>query len=105
MPAALPFYRRSLSIPLLQLAAIVSPCVGTMALADEPPLRVIQVQQQQQPARGRPAISGQPFTNLVPLTQLREKYNGFDGGLYGGGSNQPPETHARAARAVAAAIV
>jgi hypothetical protein len=104
MPAALPFYRRSLSIPLLQLAAIVSPCVGTMALADEPPLRVIQVQQQQQPARGRPAISRQPFTNLVPLTQLRE-YKGFDGGLYGGGSNQPPGTHARAARAVAAAIV
>ena len=30
------------------------------------------------------------FTNLVPLTDLTNRYKGEDGGLYGGGRNQPP---------------
>src|SRR6186997_506331 len=29
-------------------------------------------------------------TNLVPLTELKETYQGQDGGLYGGGKNDPP---------------
>ena len=53
---------------------------------------------------GKPAITGQESTNLVPLPQLKEKYKDFDGGLYGGGRNQPPEAHAKAAAAAAASI-
>jgi hypothetical protein len=33
------------------------------------------------------------FTNLVPLTDLTNRYKGEDGGLYGGGGNQPPAAH------------
>jgi hypothetical protein len=33
------------------------------------------------------------FTNLVPLTDLTNRYKGEDGGLYGGGRNQPPAAH------------
>jgi hypothetical protein len=38
-------------------------------------------------------------TGLVPLTELgTAKYKGEDGGLYGGGKNEPPAVHAAAAR-------
>jgi hypothetical protein len=59
------------------------------------------------PMSGKPAITGQESTGLVPLSQLKgdQKYKGFDGGLYGGGSNQPPEAQAKAARNAAAQIV
>ena len=57
----------------------------------------------QGPMAGKPAITGQEY-NLVPLPQLKEKYKDFDGGLYGGGRNQPPEAHAKAAAAAAASI-
>jgi hypothetical protein len=41
-------------------------------------------------------------TNLVPLTELTGTYQGQDGGLYGGGKNDPPpELAARAQKAVA----
>ena len=36
-------------------------------------------------------------TGLVPLTELTGKYQGEDGGLYGGGKNDPPEAHRAAA--------
>jgi hypothetical protein len=40
--------------------------------------------------------------NLVPLTELTGKYQGQDGGLYGGGKNEPsPELAARAKQTVA----
>ncbi len=43
-----------------------------------------------------------PPPNLVPLTELKGEYHGETGGLYGGGKNEPPPSHAtRAARAVA----
>jgi len=43
-----------------------------------------------------------PPQNLVPLTELTGKYQGQDGGLYGGGKNDPsPELAARAKQAVA----
>ena len=67
--------------------------------------RAVVQQRQQQQGGGRPAITGQASTDLVPLTQLKEKYKGFDGGLYGAGLNQPPESHARAAREASSAIV
>jgi hypothetical protein len=59
------------------------------------------------PTSGKPAITGQESTGLVPLSQMKadQKYKGFDGGLYGGGSNQPPEAQAKAARDAAAHII
>jgi hypothetical protein len=36
---------------------------------------------------------------LVPLTELTGSYHGEDGGLYGGGRNEPPAAHLAAARA------
>lgn len=41
---------------------------------------------------------------LVPLTELTGRYKGEDGGLYGGGRNEPPETHLAAARKESAKI-
>jgi hypothetical protein len=64
--------------------------------------RAKQLRQQQggkapgkgQPGRGKQAgnvPSATTSTGLVPLTELgTEKYKGEDGGLYGGGSNEPP---------------
>jgi hypothetical protein len=43
-----------------------------------------------------------PPTNLVPLTELTANYQGQDGGLYGGGRNEPPaELAGRAHQALA----
>jgi hypothetical protein len=45
-------------------------------------------------------------TGLVPLTELgAAKYKGEDGGLYGGGKNEPPAAHAAAAQKQSAQIV
>lgn len=45
-------------------------------------------------------------TGLVPLTEMGEaKYKEEDGGLYGGGRNEPPAEHEKAALAEAAAVV
>lgn len=51
------------------------------------------------PNAQRPPTGGKDSTGLVPLTQLRgdAKYKGMDGGLYGGGSNEPPEPLKQAA--------
>jgi hypothetical protein len=56
---------------------------------------------------GRPPITGQDSTGLVPLTQLKgdQKYKDMDGGLYGAGSNQPPQTQLKAALAASAKTV
>jgi hypothetical protein len=42
----------------------------------------------------------QPSTGLKPLTEMTadDRYKGEDGGLYGGGRNEPPEVHQLAAR-------
>jgi hypothetical protein len=42
----------------------------------------------------------QPSTGLKPLTERTadDKYKGEDGGLYGGGRNEPPQAHQAAAR-------
>jgi len=43
----------------------------------------------------------QSSTGLKPLPEMSadDRYKGEDGGLYGGGRNEPPEKHAQAARA------
>jgi hypothetical protein len=52
------------------------------------------------------ANAGKTSTGLVPLCDLTkdQKYKGEDGGLYGAGSNAPPEAHLKAAMAIAAKI-
>jgi hypothetical protein len=58
-----------------------------------------------------PGMSAAPAprdsTGLVPLDQMtaQEKYKNQDGGLYGGGKNQPPAQHLQAALAEAKKIV
>jgi len=46
-------------------------------------------------------------TGLIPLDQMtaQDNYKSQDGGLYGGGKNQPPAAHLKAARAEAGKIV
>jgi len=59
------------------------------------------------PGSGKPAITNQESTGFVPLTQLKgdQKYKGVDGGLYGGGSNVPPEPLRQAAAKMSAKLV
>ena len=50
------------------------------------------------PARTGPAPGGKESVGLVPLSDLGTgTYRGEDGGLYGGGRNEPPAAHAAAA--------
>ncbi|QOV90747.1 hypothetical protein [Humisphaera borealis] len=61
--------------------------------------------QSQQPA-ARANVSPRESTGLVPLPELvgTQRYNGFEGGLYGHGMNEPPAAHAKLALAAAAQI-
>lgn len=60
----------------------------------------------QQPNTHDPVASARPSTGLIPLCDMGadQRYQGEDGGLYGGGRNTPPEAHAKAALAAAASI-
>lgn len=49
-------------------------------------------------AGGEPAPGPQASVHLTPLTELKESYRGQDGGLYGGGRNEPPAAHAAVAQ-------
>jgi len=54
---------------------------------------------------GRPArLEPRSSTGLVPLCDMsaEDRYQGEDGGLYGGGRNSPPDGHRRAADRVLA---
>jgi hypothetical protein len=54
-----------------------------------------------------PKDGGKPSVGLKPLTEMSatDKYKGEDGGLYGGGKNEPPEAHLLAAKKETAKIV
>ena len=55
--------------------------------------------------QAEPVAAPKPSTGLIPLTELGEgKYRGEDGGLYGGGSNEPPKSQQEAARKATAEI-
>ena len=56
---------------------------------------------------GPTAPAPRETTGMVPLDQMaaQDTYKGQDGGLYGGGKNQPPPLHLKAALAEAAKIV
>jgi hypothetical protein len=54
-----------------------------------------------------PQGSGKTSVGFKPLTEMtaQDKYQREDGGLYGGGANEPPEAHQAAARKETAKIV
>lgn len=52
-----------------------------------------------------PAASTADWSALLPLTELATAYKGEDGGLYGGGRNEPPAAHHAAYLEEAALIV
>ena len=54
-------------------------------------------------AQQRPPLAPPP-KDLVPLDELTGKYKEQDGGLYGGGKNEPPAEHAALARKAIAEI-
>jgi hypothetical protein len=58
--------------------------------------RAIGLRQQQKPPQRRP-IEIKPPVGLKPLTDMNDRYKGQDGGLYGGGKNDPPQEHLEAA--------
>ena len=55
------------------------------------------------PGAQRPPLAPPP-KDLVPLSELTGKYKDQDGGLYGGGKNEPPAEHAALARKAIAEI-
>ena len=40
-----------------------------------------------------PVVNPEDWKALVPITDMTAPYKGEDGGLYGGGKNEPPEAH------------
>ena len=66
---------------------------------NEPVIKAIRLGNQ---AKGKdaPKEGGKPTVGLKPLTEMTatDKYKGEDGGLYGGGKNDPPEAHLAAAK-------
>lgn len=54
-----------------------------------------------------PEITERPSVGFKPLTEMTaaDNYKGEDGGLYGGGKNEPPASHAAAAKQITESIV
>jgi len=72
---------------------------------NEPVIKVIQLGKKagSSPAPG----TGKTSVGFKPLTEMtaQDKYHGEDGGLYGGGENEPPKAHQAAARKETSKIV
>lgn len=58
-------------------------------------------------ARRGPTLTPKPTVGFKPLTEMTasDNYKGEDGGLYGGGKNEPPAEHAAAAKKITESIV
>jgi hypothetical protein len=72
---------------------------------DGPVIKAIRLGKQ---VRGNDiATGGKTSVGFKPLTEMTasDKYKGEDGGLYGGGKNEPPAAHLAAAKAETAKIV
>ncbi len=73
-----------------------------------PILRAIRLGGRAQPAGGGvPAMEGKPSVGIKPLSDMTadDRYKGEDGGLYGGGRNEPPPALLAVAKGEAAKIV
>src|SRR5207302_7240934 len=72
---------------------------------DEPVIRTIQLGKKPGSPPGQGA--GRTSVGFKPLNQMtaHDIYQGEDGGLYGGGENEPPEAHQAAARKESSKIV
>jgi hypothetical protein len=71
---------------------------------DRPVIRAIRLGKRSEAVP--PAEGGKTSVGFKPLTEMtaEDRYKGEDGGLYGGGKNEPPEAHQAAARAETARI-
>lgn len=72
---------------------------------NEPTIKAIRLGQKAAPSD--PKDSGKTSVNLKPLAEMtaQDKYKGEDGGLYGGGKNEPPAAHEAAAKKETAKVV
>lgn len=82
---------------------------GATLTADEEAYlrRAMAERKKSQAPAASPELTPRETTGLVPLTEMSagQDYKGRDGGLYGGGRNEPPPAHRAAALAEAAKIV
>lgn len=75
--------------------------------AGSPEIRAIRLGRHAGGGAPAPAPAGRASVGLKPLSEMsaEDRYKGEDGGLYGGGRNDPPEALLAAARMQAARIV
>lgn len=71
-------------------------------LKNEPVIKVIQIGKKEAlNAKEKSSVGLKPLTEMT----AEDRYKGEDGGLYGGGKNEPPEAHRKAALAESTRIV
>jgi hypothetical protein len=65
-----------------------------------PAIKAIRLGRRPGAGGGNAPSGGKEKVGLKPLTEMtaQDKYKGEDGGLYGGGKNEPPEAHQAAAK-------